>query len=228
MKIIFLCLLLITGTQVSAQNQSNSSHFEGSIIYSFELSGDMAGMLQTFLPESMTFRFKNSDMAMSIEGGVMAKMGDILFLGEKNEAYMIDRPNKKVMKISPKSKDFKPSAPVVVKEAEVISIAGFPCHKYKVATRDKEGNAKISYLWATEKLTLKNNGSSDGASDQFRNFTIKGVKGIPLKMVNTQANLGTVTLTAIRVNPELLPDSNFSIPTGFSVEEFDPMKAGFR
>lgn len=228
MKIVFLCLLLITGTQVSAQNNSSASHFEGSIIYSFELSGDMAAMLKSFLPESMTFRFKNSDMAMSIEGGVMAKMGDILFLGEKNEAYMIDKPNKKVMKISPKSKDFKPSPPVVVKESEVITIAGFPCNKYKIAIRDKEGNAKISYLWATEKLTLKKNGSSEGAAEQFRNFTIKGVKGIPLKMVNTQANLGTVTLTASRVIPEQLSNSYFTIPTDFAIEEFDPMKAGFR
>jgi hypothetical protein len=227
MRRVIIALFTTLSLSLWAQNDANTKHFEGSISYSFDLTGEMSAMLKTFLPESMTFRFRKMDMAMTIEGGVMSKMGNVIFLGEKNEAFMIDKENKKAMRIMPKSKDFKPSPPVVVKETETINIAGFPCSKYKIATRDKEGNAKISYIWATEKLSLIKNNNSDGAAEQFRSFTIKGVKGIPLKMVNTQANLGTVTLTATRIQPEKLSDSYFIVPEGYTIEEFDPMKAGF-
>ncbi len=227
MRRVIIALFTSLSLSLWAQNDTNSKYFEGSISYSFDLTGEMSAMLKTFLPESMTFRFRKMDMAMTIEGGIMSKMGNLIFLGEKNEAYMMDSENKKAMRVMPKSKDFKPAQPVVVKESETINIAGFPCSKYKIATRDKEGNAKISYVWATEKLQLLKNSNSEGSAEQFRSFMIKGIKGVPLKMVNTQANLGTVTLTAIRVLPEKLADSYFSIPIGYQIEEFDPMKAGF-
>lgn len=223
-------LLIFNGYKSLAQTgqASETSHFEGTIIYGFELSGDKASMLQSFLPENMTFRFRSTDMAMNIEGGIMSNMGNIIYKGEKNEAFMIDKSAQKVYKLSSKSKDMKPQEPVVVKEAEIITIAGYPCQKYKVATRDKEGKAQISYLWATEKLQLKKPAQNSGVAQQLQSFTIKGVKGVPLKMMNTQANLGTVVLTATKVTPEKLPDVWFSIPAGFAVEEFDPMKAAFR
>jgi hypothetical protein len=227
MRRVIIALFTTLSLSLCAQNEANSRYFEGSISYSVDLTGEMSAMLKTFLPESMTFRFRKMDMAMTIEGGIMAKMGNMIFLGEKSEAYLIDRENKKAMRVMPKSKEFKPSPPVVVKESETQNIAGFPCSKYKIATRDKEGNAKISYVWATEKLNLLKSNNSEGAADQFKSFMIKGVKGIPLKMVNTQANLGTVTLTATRVQPEKLADSYFCVPVGYSIEEFDPMKAGF-
>lgn len=226
---INLFLLFLLFSFCSALSQSGKpSTFEGTIKYSFELNGDMATMMKAFLPESMTFRFKGQNMAMSIDGGIMASMGNILFLGEKNEAFIIDKSAKKILKMNPKSKELKPAPPIVVKEAEVITVAGFPCQKYRISTRDKAGNAKISYLWATDKLQLPKLNNPTGAADQFRNFTIKGVNGIPLKMSSNDPKMGNIILTAISINPEKVAESFFILPDDYTLEEFDPMKAGFK
>jgi hypothetical protein len=224
---IALWMYFFSLTLVYAQANRNNT-FEGTIKYGFELHGDMATVMKAFLPESMTFRFKDQNMAMSIDGGMMASMGNILFLGEKNEAYMIDKSAKKILKMNQKSKDLNPAPPIVVKEAEVLNIAGFPCQKYRISTRDKEGNAKISYLWATEKLQLPKIANPSGAADQFRNFTIKGVNGIPLKMTSTDPKMGTITLTALNIQPEKLSEAIFTLPEDYTLEEFDSMKAGFK
>lgn len=224
---IFNTLLLVSLVYGQNQNTSTARQFEGSIVYSFELTGEMATMLKTFLPESMTILVRENDMLMSLDGGIMAAMGKFLMLGEKNEVYMIDDSKKKVMKVPPRSKELKTQEPVVVKEGEIITVAGFPCTKYRVGTRDKEGNARISYIWATDKLQLPGKKLASNGSEQFQNFMLKGVKGVPLKMINQHPQLGTITLTATRVNPEKPASSLFILPSDYSVEEFDPMKKGF-
>lgn len=226
-KWILTFTLLVGVTYSQGQTGSSSGNFEGSIVYSFELSGEMATMLKTFLPESMTIRVRENDMLMSLDGGIMAAMGKFLMLGDKNEVYMIDDSKKKVMKVPPRSKELKTQEPVVVKESEVITIAGFPCTKYRVGTRNKDGNARISYIWATEKLQFPGKKSPSNGNEQFQNFMLKGVKGVPLKMINQHPQLGTITLTATRVNPEKAPPGLFTLPSDYSMEEFDPMKKGF-
>jgi hypothetical protein len=201
-------------------------YFEGTIEYSMKLTGDMASMMAAFLPESMHFKFKDNHIAMIAQGGMMSSMGHIVYNGDQNEAFMIDKSNRKVYKMSRKSDDLKPKPPVVVKESEVVEIAGYKCTKYKIGTRDKDGNAQFSYLWATDQLQIRRNESGAADARQLQSFMIKGVEGVPLKMMNTQAGVGTIVLTATKVNKETISEAQFKIPEGYAIEEFDPMKAG--
>jgi len=222
--IFFLIFGLSNISGLMAQKNIEPEYFEGSIQYSFKLTGDMASLMSSFMPESMIFRFKENNIAMNTIGGMMANMGNVVYSGKDNEAFMIDNSARKAYKLGRKSDDLKPKPPLVVKEQEVIDIAGYPCVKYKVVTRDKEGNAQISYLWATEKIQIKKSESPTADANQLQGFMIKGVNGVPLKMMNTQASVGTIVLTALKVTKEKLEDNLFVVPQGYTLEDFDPMK----
>ena len=225
--LFFSCLILAGHAQKAPGSKAKApEYFEGTIEYSMKLTGDMASMMSAFLPESMHFKFKDKHIAMIAQGGMMSSMGHIVYNGDQNEAFMIDKSSRKVYKMVRKSDDLKPKPPVVVKEAEIVEIAGYKCTKYKIGTRDKAGNAQFSYLWATDEIQIRRNDTGTADARQLQSFMIQGVEGVPLKMMNTQAGMGTIVLTATKVSKETISDSQFKIPEGYAIEEFDPMKAG--
>jgi hypothetical protein len=200
------------------------AYFTGQVKYKFQLEGGMAELAKAFIPQAISFKFGEKNMAMITEGGMMSQMGNIIYNAETNEAFALQTAEKTAWRMNSKSGAIKLPDPVVLKESEMVTIAGYPCNKYKIVTRDEKGNPSISYVWATEKLNLYPT-LQGTATKQMQSFMIKGIKGLPLKMMNTEETLGTTILTAIEIKPETVLPSEFLIPKGFVVKDFDPMSS---
>jgi len=212
--------LILIFSLISLSSAWAQSTFEGTIAYSFKLTGDMAEQVASFMPTGYTIKTKGNNSLVAMEGGMMAAMGTILHDGAADVTYMLDKTNKKALKMKADKNEVEPEVKVT-KEAEVVEIAGYRCQKYKVIMTTDEGSV-TQYIWAASdlKVTPSKSGSGNMSGISF----IKGIDGAPLKIVSTQEQLGTMIITATKVTPENLDASLFRVPEGYKVEDFDPAK----
>jgi hypothetical protein len=196
--------------------------------YDFNFVGEGIEAYQAMLPTGMEISVLKTDMLMEVKGGMAAMaMGRTLTKTKTGVSYMIKDSEETIYVMDPAKmkKDEDPnepkSEPQVIKEDEVITIAGHECQKYKVVSNTPQGES-TSYVWVTEKYkfpkaeTSANNGMS-GMLD------IKGVPGMPLKVMTTQMGM-TVTITASEINTKAPDKKLFKLPKGYAKEEFDMEK----
>lgn len=219
MKNLLLLTILVLSVQVKAQN------FTGTITYDFKISGPMAEQVKGMMTEKQIVKIKGNNMRQSMKGGMMAQMmGDIIFLGDKKEAYILQASEKKALKIDIEDKKDEGPKPKVTKLNEVVDIAGYKCQKYSIEIENEQlGGTLTEYVWATKdiqlstpKSGLKNNNS----------ITMEGVDGVVLKMVTDMNGMFTLTMIATQVQKGDIPDSEFTIPKDYKIEKFDPASFG--
>lgn len=204
---------------------STFAQFEGKIVFESKLQGEGAEQLAAFAPKSYVYQVKGNDLLFKMNGGMAAMMlGEILVHGNDQTSYMLKHADKKAIKITGDevAEDKTGEKPNVIKEDEVIRIAGYACQKYRVETGEGEGKA-TQYLWVTKDIKIKP--PKKGAPKTMKNVFIEGLDGFPLKIkVDTDA-MGarlTMTMTAIEVDKSKLDKSLFKIPSDYVVEDLDP------
>ncbi len=219
MKVSVVILLLLWSFNVIAQG------FTGTIIYDIKVTGPMADQVKGMLQEKQIIKIKGNNMRQRMKGGMMEQMmGDIIFLGDKKEAYILQASEKKALRLATDEMKDEGSKPKVTKLNEVIDIAGYQCQKYSIEIENEQlGGTLTEYVWATKdiqisnlKTGLKNNNS----------ITKEGVDGVVLKMVTDMNGMFTLTMIATQVQKGDIPDSEFVIPKDYKIEKFDPSAFG--
>jgi hypothetical protein len=218
-SVIFWAFVLLSGTAFAQAN------FQGTMKYEFNFMGEGIEAYQAMLPTAMELKVLKTDVLMEIQGGMAAMaMGRTLSKTKTGMSYMIKDSEETIYVMDPKAnKDEEPAAadPVVTKEDEIITIAGYECQKYQIVAQSAQGE-NTSYVWVTDKFTIPKaeQGSGGGMSGML---DIKGVTGTPLKVMTTQMGM-TVTVTAKEISTTMPDKKLFKLPKGYAKEPFDMAK----
>jgi len=221
MKNLFLaalCLLLSVGSR--AQSMKN---FEGTILFSFEMSGGgpEIEMAKSLMPTGYVFKIKGENSRMSIQGGMMAAMmGDVVVNASKDQTYMLNDANKSAM-LMPKDESKmadEASKYDVQKGADLRKIAGFDCQHYIVKT--KEGELVAEY-WVTDEIGIKAAKGKASKSSPIGQGSSFGISGFPLRVQMNQMGM-LVTMEAKEVKKEKLSASLFEVPKDYTISDFNP------
>lgn len=191
--------------------------FEGIIKFSMEYKGDQADQMAMAAPKSNIITIKGNKAKVVMEGGMMAMMiGDVINLGDEKMTYFVQASAKTVYKVkseelSGDDKDKKD--PKVSKESGTATILGYKCQKYKVETDNG-----VNYVWATKDIDL-------GNADYRGKVSYKGVDGVVMKQEMNMEQQGmkiTVIMTMTQFEKKTISDSEFTIPSDYTVKEEIP------
>lgn len=187
------------------------SPFEGTIKYAVETSGGNLGAFASLMPKQLDYSFKNEDLKLKSDASLI---GEVLIKGSENNVYLIKKGEKTVYKIDLAGQNKTQTKPKVTKTNEKTTIAGYTCQKYLI---EQDGNNIES--WATNEIKIAKPKNASAAPN-VGEFFIEGVDGFPLKMV-IDAKGFKMTMTATEVKPEKLNASEFELPSGFAVKDFN-------
>jgi hypothetical protein len=174
------------------------------------LKASEGGQMNSMMPTGFTVKIKGSNSLSKMEGGIMGNM-EILYLGEKNTTYNINREAKTYSVVSKSADTIKISDVKVTKTGETIKVLGYTCTKYIVESM-VQGRKFNQILWATPEikgLDMKSLARQRMANGQQGIFYEK-VDGIPLKMEVIQPE-GTMTMEAVDLKKQSLSASEFSV-----------------
>lgn len=197
--------------------------FQGTLKYSWKVMGEGVEQYEAMMPTGHTLKVRGSDTRFSMEGGMLsAMMGNIVSQGKKGVTYMIKDDESTAYKMKAEEAKEEVADPVVTKEDEVIQIAGYDCQKYSVVST-VSGMEMTQYVWVNEKWTMP---SGNGASSMMGGgSSIKGIKGVPMKIMVNQGPM-TMVMTVSSVDLTVPAKTEFKVPKGYKVEDFDPNMFG--
>lgn len=207
---IFFAVVLLSPMFLSAQS------FEGVIKFSMEYKGDQVEMIKAMAPSGNTITVKGKNTKVVMEGGGMkAMIGDVISKGDEKTTYFVQADNKTVYKVkSEELKSDKEEDAKVTKENSTATILGYKCQKYKVVTAKG-----TNYVWATTDINV-------GDADYKGKVMYKGIEGVAMKFemnISEQGVSYTVTSTMVSFDKKTVSDSEFSIPSDYTVKEELPM-----
>lgn len=169
------------------------------------------------MPQGFTLKAKGQRSLVIVDGGIMA--GEILTLGDKDEAYRINRDERTYQRIDhpmldqPAAKSYK-----ITRTGQTEKILGYTCTRCEVTATGATGTEKTSYtVWVTKEikgLDPKQLSALRVGRDRGPNF-LEQLDGVPLKMEihSAQANL---MLECTSIIPGALPDALFQLPADFN------------
>ena len=221
---IFWALMVIAGSAFA------QTPFQGTIKYDFNMTGEGIEAYQAMLPTGMEITVLKTDVISEIKGGMAAMaMGRTITKTKTGISYMIKDSEETIYVMDPAKmkkdgdEDATETDPVVTKEDEVLTIAGYECQKYTVVSQTPQGES-TAYLWTTDKFSIPK--SSKGANSGMSGMLdAKGVPGTPLKIMTSQMGM-TVTITANEVSTKAPSKTLFKMPKGYAKEDFDISKMG--
>lgn len=211
MKKLIFALALSAPLVLSAQN------FEGVIKFSMEYKGDNSAQLTQMAPSANIVTIKGNNAKVVMEGGMMASMiGDVVNKGDEKTTYFVQASSKTVYKVKSEEakKDDGGDDAVVTKESSTAKILGYTCQKYKVVTKNG-----TNYVWATKDVIM-------GNADYRGKVTYKGVEGMVLKQEMNMTQEGQtmqIIMTCVQIDKKSVNDSEFAIPSDYTVKEELPM-----
>lgn len=173
------------------------------------------GGVEAMMPSGLTIKIKGKNTSSVMEGGAAAGM-EVLYLGDKDQTYRIDRASKTYAVLT----TGKPNATQnenakVTKTGETRKILGYTCTKYVVEMQ--EGKQTMQQIfWATtdiKDLDFKNIARQRLAQGQPNMFYDK-IDGVPLRMEMKHPK-GTMTMEATALKRESLAAADFIVPAGF-------------
>lgn len=205
------------------QEKMNDPQFKAMMESNPQLKAQIEGMLKatqggevsSMMPTGLTVKIKGSNSLAKMEGGIMGNM-EILYVGDKNLSYRLDREAKTYSIISVGDSDtIKVSDVKVTKTSETTKVLGYTCTKYLVESTI-QGHPIQQVMWATPEikgLDLKSLAKQRMGNGQQGIFYEK-IAGVPLKMEIKQPEGGMI-MEAVDLKKQSLPASEFSIPAGF-------------
>ncbi len=174
------------------------------------------GGVNNLLPKSYTIKVKDGSSLTSVEGGITASMGDILYQKSTDKTYYIKR-DSKTYSVAPKApaKTTDSSVVTVTATTETKKILTYNCTKY-VVTITQKGQKQVMNLWATKDLKqydVKSFQVSDPGTQTYA-AAFKKINGVVLGMEMTHEGQ-TMKMEVIELKATTLPASDFVIPAGF-------------
>lgn len=224
-KFLVVMLAFLVSSNLMLAQKNKGGGFEGSISYELTYMGEMADQLAGMLPNKKIVKFLGTDMLTRQEGGLMGSMmGEILVKGNEKTAYMVKASEQTAYKMGSQDETTTEEKPdmKVTKEDEVIKILGYDCQKYKIETTT-EGGTIVMYQWVTP--SIKPSVPKDAANGGSNMIVSDQIDGFPLKTM-TSIDMGGMKMNVIEVATEVkkekLDASMFSIPSNYTIKDFDP------
>lgn len=169
------------------------------------------------LPNEMEISSDGTNAKMKMSSGSNVRM-EILHV--KDNSYFLDRTNKKAYKM-PENMGGGGGQAKVTNTGETQTIAGHKCMKYLVET--PRGTQEI---WATPDYkmspTMLANMTKRGPGD---NSFMKEINGVPLKITSTEKG-NSFEMVAKSISDSKPSSSEFTLPSDFTVEPFNPAVMG--
>ncbi|MFC2113783.1 DUF4412 domain-containing protein [Bacteroidota bacterium] len=220
-SLIFLLFILVC----MGQTCSNKS-FEGSVTYTMEFEGDFVALMETYMPESYLFSYKDGNTLIQINGGLLETlMGRILVNGSSGESFLLKAEEKRAYRFSgtsnPEEIDENQSGPRIIETDETETILGFKCNLYKMIFNEG-GNELIQYVWATKEIDIKINGIENTGLPGT--FSFLGLDAYPLKIKAKIQEGGfdfMIILTATSIHPDKMNSGDFRIPDDYEILDFN-------
>ncbi len=164
------------------------------------------------LPTGFTLQVKGPRALVKTQGGLVSR--EVLTLGDKNAAYLINRPAHSYEKLSAGTAASSVKTKIV-RTTETAQIIGYNCRRFLVETDDSGAKSRFS-VWTTTEIKGLNtaalqrmNWSQDGGT-----ALLKQIEGVPLK-IDAATPEAKIALTATRITPEVLDGALFTLPPGF-------------
>ncbi len=207
MKKLVIAVSLLFPALISAQS------FEGVIKFSMDYTGDQAAMIKSQAPTANIITIKGNNSKVVSEGGMMGAMvGNIITKSDEKTTYFVNDAQKSVYKAKSSELDKKENEDVTAtKQSGTATILGYKCTKYKVVMGGKD-----NYVWATTDIAV---------GDYSGKVAYKGVEGVILKQelnVEEQGMKFTIIMTCVQFEKKTISDSEFTIPSTYTVTEGIP------
>ena len=200
--------------------------FEGTITYKIDLEGDFVSLMESYMPDSYDFSFKDNKTLLLINGGLLESiMGRILI--DQGKSYIINDAERTVYGLSatnnPDEIDSTRQGPKITELDESENILGFNCKKYKMLFNEG-GNEYTQYVWATKDIQVRFDGFSHG--EVPGTFSFIGLDAFPLKIQSKISEAGfafTMLLTATDINRTKLDQNDFILPVDYDKKDLSDM-----
>jgi hypothetical protein len=194
--------------------------FEGTVTFGVKIDNLPAGAnpeaMAKFLPTGVVFSFGNA-------GAVRFKMDgpagmDVLQPKGSPVAYVVSESKKKLYvmddesmkKLNSKAGSEKPE---VTKTAETETILGYPCVRYNVRLKTKQGES-TQIMWVTDKL------KPTRPKFDTQNLFNDKIDGMPLKMIMESKGGISMTMMATEVSTKHVDAAYLTKPAGYTEEPF--------
>jgi len=168
--------------------------------------------------------FKDKDVKIEINGGLLEMMMGTILLKESGEAYILNKENKtaSIIRTVGESDDIEKSdAPKITDMNEDEVILGYKCHKYKLILNEG-GNEVTQFVWATTDIHLELKGLESAGIPGY--FKYNGLNAFPLKIQMTVKQEGfdmKMIFIAQSIKKEKYKATEFEVPSDYTVKEFE-------
>lgn len=220
--------ILMTGLFLAVTPLFSQDVFSGQITYDIEVTGDQAEMMAGMMPEAYIFTLDGDGRAkFKIEGGMVAAMfGEFYIDGNTGDSYMVKHSEQVAYDMSggdDASESSKENDADVEKLNETATIAGYKTQKYKVTSTNEKGEKTVTYVWIAEDLSIGKLKDAENLEGGAESFFVEGVNGFPLKIESEIPQMGgNMIMKASSVEKKKYKKSDFEVPAGYEVKEFDP------
>ena len=167
-------------------------------------------------PSSFVVKTNGSSSLTKMEGGIMAM--EMLYMGDKQQAYTINRTAKTYSLLSASGTDRKRDSVQhkITKTNETMKILGYTCTKYIVDITTEHGTAS-QFFWTTNEikgLDMKNMARHQ-MGNGGQSFYYAGMDGVPLRVEMPNPKM-TMVMEVTDIKKESLPATDFTLPDGFT------------
>jgi hypothetical protein len=190
-------LLLLLSIAVAGAQET----FHGTVTYKYEMKGESAEMMASFMPEALIVKYAEEGMITEMRGGMMADMMGTIIVNTKDDEVFVRKDSEKAVYLIKEevNEEDRPDATEVTKLDEQETILGYDCRKYKMVIK-QNGQEVTQFLWVTDKLKapkvetpkMQRLGGSIVSSDKIPGFPMRmelSIPGMPVQMVMTATDL---------------------------------------
>lgn len=213
--IIFVIAFLVGSSSLMAQ-----SKFQGTVKYSWNISGEGVEAFQFMMPTGSTLITSKHGSRLIIEGGMMSEMmGEIAYNAKSKKSFQLKVDAKTASELPADEAPTGPE-PTITKEDEVIEILGYSCQKYRVESM-QNGAETTQYVWTTDAFSIYDSGKNASISMG----TSTKLEGFPMKIVVTEGPV-TMEMLVTELTPGKPSKALFSVPKDYTMEPYDPSGMG--
>lgn len=189
--------------------------FEGNIYYKIGSdNNDSADLAITFKKENAKAKM---DISIPLAGKNNMNAYTLFISGKESKIYVICKDSQKIKQIKPQ---FDTSQGIQVSEKRILKtekkriIAGVQCTGYELKTGGND--LTKAYIWLADDFVISKK-ISLGFDIMINNYSIEGrvIMAYSLYMDNKQTDM----LKVVKVEKKAIPDSEFTVPKGYAIEE---------
>jgi hypothetical protein len=215
MRKLTYCIVLLLCAQVAAAQPAptRTVPFEGEIVYTVTATGDQSKPFRHMLPTHQKTWLKALCARTQTYGGFVNQT--FVYDGFAGATYLLLADSQQAVAVP--TVDVRP---VVTREPEIVTIAGYRCQKYKVTQcAGRSYNAFVQYVWTTTELR-----TGVGGPQARGCYVFADVPGFPLKIQTPVTPDGEFdwTLTAQKVTPTCVDLADVLPPATYSKVPFNP------